>query len=455
MHRSIIKDRPLFAAGLGLICLGISMPFFVPAESFLIFRDLSECLTREESLYLLIAATKLLALNVIRALPHYLGVFYVLDALDFGKNRKAKLLYLPLAALLILVVYRLIELLYGIEYDLGVPAVILVLFLVLLALVNFDMASPVKKGIMILFLLCTVQCLDVLPLTNGYGFGRGEISEAIKDIAAFMGTEQQLNFFVMTLMSIMFVNVVLYTFLVSDENRIRLAHLRTQQQEQELMNIRLARSEARSQLEIRELVHDLKTPLTAVQTMISTLELGETEENRKYLFVKAEDSVDRMSDLISEFLNEAHFSPVSVQDIIRDLKAQISPMEYAAYVEFELPEEPVIVEVNKIRISRMLVNLIENAWYATVPGDGRILIRAEKLILDGAPVLRLSIRDNGHGMDPKTLELIFESGFSSHGSSGLGLSFVKNVVDTHGGRISVESSPGKGCCFTIDLPAEE
>lgn len=450
-----LRSKTLFTVGCALVLLGVAMPALLRVDNFRVYDDLFRALQLEQSVYVLSAAMRLLALNILRAYPHYLGAFCVVDSIRQTSGRKIySLLYLPMISLIIVAVYGLIGRLYGIQYDLGVPAVLMMLSLFLLLRIDFDMVAPTKKAVMIFFLLCTVQCLDVMPALNGLGFGRGEASEAIKEIAAFLGVEGTLNVAGVVVMSIMGINVGLYAGLVSDENRIKTVSLQREQQERELMKIRVQAVEARNHLELSRLVHDFKTPLTAIQTLIGIVKFDETDAKHIELLTQAEASVERLSELISEFLDEQHFSRVTVQEIVRDLKAQISSMAYAPMLTYEVPEEEIPLEVNKIRILRMLINLIENAYYAVDPQRGSIRLAVQTDVLDGVEVARFALSDNGVGMDRQTQSAIFESGYSGRGSSGLGLGFVRQVVEAHHGRIDLCSAPGGGTTFYISIPLE-
>lgn len=450
-----IRSWRLLLVGLGLILLSLMMPLALRVDNFRVFDELMLALHQEESVCVLSAAVRLLALNILRAYPHYLGAFCVADSVRQTVESKVyRLLYLLLISLIVVAVYWLIEEIYGIWYDLGVPAVLMMLCLFLLVRIDFAMVSPTKKAIMVFFLLCTVQCLDVMPALNGYGFGRGEASESIKEIASFLGAEKALNATMTFIVAVMGINVLLYTVLVSDENRIKSVSLQREQQEHELMKARLQAMESRTHLELNQLVHDLKSPLTAVQTLVGTVKLDEQDERHVEQLTQAEGCVERMNELISEFLDEAHFSRTTVREIVKDLKSQISTMEYARIVSYRVPEEDIWLEVNKIRVSRMLVNLIENAYYAVDHEHGSICLTAKRCMLDGAAMVCFSLSDNGIGMDEKTQRAVFDSGFSGRGSSGLGLSFVQQVVDCHHGVIRLCSKPGEGTTFYIYFPEE-
>ena len=110
---------------------------------------------------------------------------------------------------------------------------------------------------------------------------------------------------------------------------------------------------------------------------------------------------------------------------------------------------------------QVFVNVIANAIDAS-PENGEVRIATERVSLDGDETdgvhrtkdyARVTVTDRGKGMDKPTRERIFEPFFSTKKrGTGLGLAIVKQIVEQHGGRISVASEPGKGSRFTIDLP---
>ena len=443
-------DRRLLAAGALLVLLGLAMPCFLSVRTFDIYGDLDRAAGTGSAFRLLLAAGKLLLLNIVRALPHYVGAFFVADSF---RGCLPKSLLLPSAAAVILAVYGLIELIYGIHYDLGVPAALGILWLMIILRVDLSMVSPLKRAGLVGLLLCAVQCLDIMPALSGYGFGNGDASLSVKAVAAFLEQEPVLNLTAAAVMLIMLVNVVLYTLVLVDENRIVKGNRERAEQAEELMRVRLQAEEARTQLELKELVHDLKSPLTAAETLVGILQLDEEDDFRRAQLDKTENALERMSELISEFLDERHFTRTSAQEIMQSVMAQVSVLDCASSMEYHVPEEVLVLEANKIRISRCLVNLIQNAWFAVDHPGGRIRAEAERTELEGVPAVRFSVSDNGSGLREEEISRIFESGYSSRGSSGLGLSFVKKVTEEHGGKVLVSSKPGEGSTFSLLLPA--
>ncbi len=135
-------------------------------------------------------------------------------------------------------------------------------------------------------------------------------------------------------------------------------------------------------------------------------------------------------------------------------------------LDLQLPDEPLPVAVDATQFQQVLLNLCTNAWHALPEGGGRITIGLAAVpptpIADGRPVatgtgewVHLWVRDDGCGMDEATRQRIFEPFFTTkpvgHGT-GLGLAVVHGIVASHGGTISVDSSPGAGSTFHLLLP---
>ena len=120
----------------------------------------------------------------------------------------------------------------------------------------------------------------------------------------------------------------------------------------------------------------------------------------------------------------------------------------------DIPEDMPSVNLDEIRIGQVLTNLVENAVKFS-DDNTAILIEAEKT---GREVI-VSVSDRGSGIAPDIHEKIFERFFQGNGrqtgrrrGTGLGLAICRGIVEAHGGRIWVESVPGKGTKFSFSLP---
>jgi two-component system nitrogen regulation sensor histidine kinase NtrY len=118
----------------------------------------------------------------------------------------------------------------------------------------------------------------------------------------------------------------------------------------------------------------------------------------------------------------------------------------------ELPDD-LMVQVDQGQFMQIFKNLFQNAIDAMSGNPGSIRVRAFSIDRMGAPVIRLQIQDEGSGIAPENLKDIFAPYYTTKKTgSGLGLAIVEKIILDHGGRIWVESQPGSGSSFFIDLP---
>lgn len=214
--------------------------------------------------------------------------------------------------------------------------------------------------------------------------------------------------------------------------------------------------------------HDVRIPLNAI-SLIATLlseELGPDARELAELLRALQRNVQRIEDLVHHILREKFDQmhdglnlvrrdfdlwPV-VHQLIQDLK----PVTSAAHITLRnLVPHHLTTNADASLITRVLQNLIGNS-IKFAPG-GEINIRAGET--DAG--MECSIEDNGGGIAPERLERIFDKhetdGDPTRAGFGLGLAIVKQIIEAHGGQVTVESRPGKGTtfCFTIPRPTEK
>jgi PAS domain S-box-containing protein len=181
----------------------------------------------------------------------------------------------------------------------------------------------------------------------------------------------------------------------------------------------------------------------------------------------------RAKDIVRQILffsrkQEAAFEPVSLAPIVDDalsfLHAAVPPnVEIHKSTGADIPP----VRANASQIYQILINLSTNATYA-MPRGGVLSVGLDTVHLGNGDTalsrelsagryVRLSVQDNGTGMDSQTLSRIFEPFFTTKGTegSGLGMSVVHGIVKGHGGTINVESEPGKGTTVQVYFPAAQ
>jgi len=210
--------------------------------------------------------------------------------------------------------------------------------------------------------------------------------------------------------------------------------------------------------------HDLRSPLPAILGYVELLRrTGPLNDAQGKFVERIVFSVQSITALISDLLElgkiEAGFdenrAPTYLQDVVRHaIEAQRHQIETKQHtLDLSLPEVSRPVLGNPLRLRQLVANLLENAIKYTPPaGHIRIVLDTEEEFL----VRRVT--DSGIGIQQKDLPFIFDKFYRSdeaidyYSGTGLGLSIVKGIVERHGGRIWVESQPGKGSTFIVMLP---
>ena len=209
------------------------------------------------------------------------------------------------------------------------------------------------------------------------------------------------------------------------------------------------------------LAHEVRNQLNSLQLHVQILEqeLGERPaEADQGLFDRLHRmtrALDELDDFLSEFLRLAHPPPVVPQPIalaplLRELVTFLAP-EFAArgvVLETDLASAADDALADAPQLKRAVLNLALNALAATHEG-GRVAI--ETCRREGST--RIAVRDDGSGIAPELLPHLFEPFVVGRaGGVGLGLPIAFRIVEQHGGRIEVESEPGRGSVFTVVLP---
>ncbi len=213
--------------------------------------------------------------------------------------------------------------------------------------------------------------------------------------------------------------------------------------------------------------HELKTPLTSVRLAAHVLlseKLGPlTPKQIEVLAVAREDS-DRLYRIIENLLDisrmelgrsRLELGPVdSEQTVVQAVEEmRAASMDRGVTLASDVPADTPRVSADAVRLQSVFRNLLSNAIKFTPPG-GRVTVSARA---EGDRV-RFAVEDTGSGIPGEYLPNIFEKFFRVPGreqqsDSGLGLAIVKEIVEAHGGKIDVESEPGKGSRFTFFLKA--
>ena len=217
---------------------------------------------------------------------------------------------------------------------------------------------------------------------------------------------------------------------------------------------------------ISNVSHELRTPLASIKALSETLQEGALEDPpaaRRFL-ARMEVEIDNLTQMVQELLELAKIefgrvplrrkisSPGElIERAVERLQVQAERSGLSMVVAY--PENLPEVLADSSRVGEVFMNLLHNAIKFTPPG-GRITVSAYS---DKGKVV-FQISDTGVGIEPESLPRIFERFYKidrarSSGGTGLGLSIAKHIIESHGGRIWVESELGKGSSFFFTLPA--
>lgn len=204
------------------------------------------------------------------------------------------------------------------------------------------------------------------------------------------------------------------------------------------------------------LAHEIRNPLSSISGSVEMVREAPqlVPEDRKLLSLVLGE-VDRLNDLVTTMLEVGR--PRTPDPIGVDLGALASEVTRVARpgvsgrVEVTTPDDPVRVHADPDQLRQVLWNLVKNALQFS-PSDG--LVHVEVGWDDEARPC-LSVRDEGPGISDEDRAHLFDMFYSrrQHGV-GLGLALVHQIVEAHGGAITVESRPGEGATFRVHLPAE-
>ncbi len=223
---------------------------------------------------------------------------------------------------------------------------------------------------------------------------------------------------------------------------------------------------------LNNMSHDIRTPMNAIigYTALTTAHLDNPERASDYLSKIAQASNHLLS-LINDVLDMSRIEsgkvtieerPENLADILQGLRNIIQSDVHAKRLELFIDTVDVTDEevfCDRLRLNQILLNLTSNAIKFT-PAGGSVAIRVTQKPSksEGAGIYEFRVSDTGIGMSPEFAQTVFDpftrernSTVSGIQGTGLGMAITKNIVDMMGGSIRVESAPGKGTTFTVEL----
>jgi signal transduction histidine kinase len=207
------------------------------------------------------------------------------------------------------------------------------------------------------------------------------------------------------------------------------------------------------------LMHDIRTPVQVILSAVDLMRMNHSDAETIDCCKKMEMQCDRLVAMAGELLEFSRgettlkLERTDTTTLLRQFLAFNEEAFRPVGITFNVEDEPADIEVDSMRLLRVLQNLATNAVEALNSKPGGIIdVRA--WVRDS--MLHLSVRDNGPGIPPEVQARIFDP-FVTHGKkggTGLGLAIVKNVVAAHRGKIAFETEAGQGTEFLIRIPQD-
>ncbi len=233
------------------------------------------------------------------------------------------------------------------------------------------------------------------------------------------------------------------------------------------MNVRVHTSQSSQRDFVANVSHELKTPLTSIQGFSQALldGLAGTPEAQKQAAQVIYDESGRMHRMVLDLLDLARLdagtldlqhSTVDISALLNNIAEKLAPQSRSANIEIrvETTDLPMMIGDGD-RLAQVFTNLVDNALKFT-PAGGTVTLHAAQ----SGSSIQVEVADSGEGISPEALPNIFNrfyqadlsrSGGRKHGA-GLGLAIVKEILEAHGGKITVRSELGKGSTFIVYLP---
>ncbi len=379
---------------------------------------------------LLMEASKVVLMNGFRISALCLGWFLLGDGMAQRSGKGSSLSWLvPAVAIpltcLVVPLFR-----EGVGRAVTIP---IVLGVAMAFIIRRLMRKPFGWGptsIAILFFLFSLQWLHVIPLMTSRGVGWGELSSVVRVTTSPLGREGLLNWYGISLFGLFFFSGAIIVGLMTRYGT-RCSGPEDLREQGDVV------PDVNGSLEMRYLAHDLKRPLTTIVGLGDIIASGKTPDRVRAYGQVIGEAGRSMEAMISDILHDDHRCAIPLRAFLNAVFTRIGFFPWRETVSLDAPDHVLEerVSMNEVRVSRALVNLLDNAARANNRSGGKNILLS---VRSEGELIRISVIDEGCGFPED------RSSGSSWSSTGIGLQYVRMVAEQHGGRCDVANRPEGG-----------
>jgi len=427
--------------GIGLFLVGILIPLWLKPQLLGLDQLLTTLSNKTDGNALMTNAFLIVSINTIIAIPQFFSLVMLGDGIAAALKRSEFKTIIPL--IIMPIAYVIINKMTPLNYSFGATDIIIWLTIIVMQKLSNQKLNLGMKLLVLSQLIFGVTWLNQVPFLSPYGFGSGSLSMKVKQAAIEIGFSKVLTLYANVLFFIFVVSaLILWIYLVLYTEKWVIS--------QDLHRAQLEAQESRSEREVHHLVHDLKTPLSAISGLVSLMELRWSDPKMQEYCHQINRSIDLMNKMITEILYEDRHECCELKELTDYIRATHLSGGRNLSVDFELEGEPQSsLYINKIRVTRAIINLIDNALDAIQGQEkGRVTLRAKVCTNE----VILEVEDNGSGILTDDIGKVWKTGYSTKNHPGFGLAFVRQVAEGHGGLLNIKSEVGKGTKVWITLP---
>ncbi len=448
MIRNYLTKRRVYV-GMLLIIAGVAMPSMFEFLWSNMVVAIRTAIVSGDSGHLVLTASILSIINMVQGVLLIMGVKMVCFGMaKAGKNRWV----IVMSQILVFTGMNLfIQEFYFLDVELisnELAAVTTFFFFYYIVEEKNHIGRDVAIAVQVFF---AFEWLNVIPALTVYNFGITDIAGSIKLSSDYLGSTSVLNFIGFAFfIALIFSSIITVSLFATYDRNIAIARENYEKQ-LALDSIRSKIIQNRVYEEVNTITHDLKTPLVTIQGLNSLLSMTRTQDKIGDYTERIDNAVTKMTDMISGFLYESSYQKITTEEIIDYIRAQIPVEDESLTICFEFGDDLPSLYINKIRVSRAIINIIENAMIVETKKPGKkITIR----VYEKEDYVVIEIEDNGIGIPAAQMEKIWEIGYSTKETTGLGLAFVKKVIEDNGGEVSIQSIVDEGTLVRVQLPNE-